>query len=160
VPALHVWRYLYRAIDHHGQVVDVLLREQRDLASAEAFFEQAIRRRGVTPVVVITDKHRPYVRALQRYAPGALHIQTGLHRSRGVTTKAIERSHIPIKDRLRPMRGLGGMATGQRLLEGIEVAQGIRRIHMTAAVRRHPHTSARAVVHTFGTIATSLRLLG
>src|ERR1700704_6315018 len=30
-------RYLYRAIDQHGQVIDVLLREQRDLASAQAF---------------------------------------------------------------------------------------------------------------------------
>src|SRR5690348_14237977 len=30
--------YLYRAVDQRGQVVDVLLRERRDLASAEAFF--------------------------------------------------------------------------------------------------------------------------
>jgi len=154
------WRYLYRACDQHGQVVDVLLREQRDLASAEAFFEQAIRRRGVTPVVIITDKHQPYVRALQQQAPTALHIRTGLHRAHGLTTKAVERSHVPVKDRLRPMRGLGGMATGQRLLEGVEVAQGIRRIHTTATVTRgHPHTCARAVVRTFDAIASSLRLL-
>jgi len=154
------WKYLYRACDQHGQVVDVLLREQRDLASAEAFFEQAIRRRGVTPVVVITDKHQPYVRALQQHAPTALHIRTGLHRVREVTTKAIERSHVPVKDRLRPMRGLQTIGTGQRLLEGIEVAQGIRRLHSTAPVaRRRPHICARAVVGTFDAIASSLRLL-
>ena len=154
------WRYLYRAVDQHGQVVDVLLREQRDLASAEAFFEQAIRRRGVTPLVVITDRHQPYVRALQQQAPGALHIQAGLHRIGGVTTKAVERSHVPIKDRLRPMRGLQTIGTGQRLLEGIEVAQSIRRIHMTAAVRCRPQTCARGVMRTFETTAMSLRLLG
>ena len=34
--------YLYRAVDEHGQVVDVLLRDHRDTASAEAFFEQAL----------------------------------------------------------------------------------------------------------------------
>ena len=38
------WAYLYRAVDETGQVVDVLLREHRDLASARAFFEQATRR--------------------------------------------------------------------------------------------------------------------
>ena len=31
------WAYLYRAVDEMGQVVDVLLREHRDLASARAF---------------------------------------------------------------------------------------------------------------------------
>jgi transposase-like protein len=36
------WAYLYRAVDEAGQVVDVLLREKRDLESAEAFFVQAI----------------------------------------------------------------------------------------------------------------------
>jgi len=155
------WRYLYRAIDQHGQVVDVLLREQRDLASAQAFFEQAIQRRGVTPVVVITDKQQPYVRAVQQHAPTALHIRTGLHRSRGVTTKAIERSHVPVKDRLRPMRGLETLGTGQRLLEGIEAARGIKRLHATATVTpHHPHAWARTVVKTFDAIASSLRLVG
>jgi transposase-like protein len=32
------WAYRYRAVDEHGRVVDVLLRERRDLASARAFF--------------------------------------------------------------------------------------------------------------------------
>jgi len=32
------WAYLYRAVDQRGQVIDVLLRENRDLASARAFF--------------------------------------------------------------------------------------------------------------------------
>src|SRR5438067_7722290 len=40
---------LYGAIDEHGQVVDVLLREQRDTASAAAF------REGHTEVLVATD---------------------------------------------------------------------------------------------------------
>ncbi len=49
------WAYLYRAVDEAGQVVDVLLREKRDLESAEAFFEQAIKRRGVVPSEVVTE---------------------------------------------------------------------------------------------------------
>ena len=42
-------RYLYRAIDEDGAVVDILLREHRDTASAQAFFRQAIERAGSSP---------------------------------------------------------------------------------------------------------------
>ncbi len=49
------WTYLYRAVDEAGQVVDMLLREKRDVASAKAFFAQAIKRRGVVPDEVVTE---------------------------------------------------------------------------------------------------------
>jgi transposase-like protein len=63
------WAYLYRAVDEGGQVVDVLLREHRDLDSARAFFVQAIGRRGVAPTAVITDGHQAYHRAAPRRRP-------------------------------------------------------------------------------------------
>jgi putative transposase len=50
--------YLYRAVDAQGQVIDVLLRDKRDRASAEAFFRQALARTEVTPTAVITDHHQ------------------------------------------------------------------------------------------------------
>src|SRR5271168_4533271 len=37
------WRYLYRAIDRSGALVDVMLSERRDLAAAKAFFRSAKR---------------------------------------------------------------------------------------------------------------------
>jgi transposase, IS6 family len=160
------WAYLYRAVDEAGQVVDVLLRERRDLASARAFFEQAIARRGRRPRVVITDKHPACRRAVRRRFWRATHIRTGLHRARGETTKAIERAHVPIKDRLRPMRGLQSVATGQRLVEGLELVRAVRCGHIGAAPwphgagapqrRRSPHERAREVVATFARLATRL----
>ena len=36
------WRYLYRAVDQYGQVIDVLLSEQRDTAAARRFFTRAL----------------------------------------------------------------------------------------------------------------------
>ncbi len=121
------WAYLYRAVDDEGQVVDILLREKRDLESANAFFEQAIKRRGATPAEVVTDKHQGYPKAVRLHAPQAKHRRTGLHRKRALTTKPIERSHIHVKDRARSMRGLSSIKTGQRLLEGIEVAHSVYR---------------------------------
>ena len=100
--------YLYRAIDEDGVVVDVLLRERRDTASAQAFFRQAIERTGVVPAEVITDRHQPSIKAVATTCPGAVHIRTGLHRARGETTQAVERSHVPTRDRLRNSRGLTG----------------------------------------------------
>ena len=112
------WAYLYRTVDESDQVVDVLLREKHDLESAKAFFKQAIKRRGVVPDEVITDKHRGYLRAVKQHTPHAKHRRTGLHRKRALTTKPIERSHVPTKDWTRSMRGSGATETGQRLLEG------------------------------------------
>ena len=39
-------RYLYRAIDERGQVLDVLFRDQRDTDLATAFFRRALRHSG------------------------------------------------------------------------------------------------------------------
>jgi transposase, IS6 family len=33
-----VWRYVYRAIDQHGQVIDVLVSARRDADAARRFF--------------------------------------------------------------------------------------------------------------------------
>ena len=49
--------YLYRAVDQRGQVVHVLLRERRDLASAEAFFRRAVKRWVLEPDQVVSDHH-------------------------------------------------------------------------------------------------------
>jgi hypothetical protein len=38
-----VWRYIYRAVDQHGQVIDVLLTTRRDAAAARRFFTRALR---------------------------------------------------------------------------------------------------------------------
>ena len=49
------WRYLYRAVDQYGQVIDVLLAEHRDTTAARRFFTRALRY-GPAPVQVTTDK--------------------------------------------------------------------------------------------------------
>lgn len=154
------WAYLYRAVDQSGQVVDVLLREKRNLESAKAFFEQAIKRRGIVPDEVVTDKHRGYLRAVRQHAPHAKHRRTGLHRKRALTTKSVERSHVPIKDRLRSMRGLGSVETGQRLIEGIELARAVQRGDVRPpgwCKSGSVHERARLEVVTFSWLASRLQ---
>lgn len=155
------WAYLYRAVDEHDQVIDVLLREKRDLESADAFFEQAVKRRALVPTEVVTDKHRGYLRAVRQNAPKAKHYRTGLHRKRALTTKPIERSHVHVKDRVRSMRGLGSVRTGQRLLEGVELVRAVYRGHIGFGESQAPDASvcerARRAVTVFECLATGLR---
>jgi IS6 family transposase len=66
------WAYLYRAIDQHGQVVDVLLSDRRDLAAARRFFTHALRA-GTVPAEVTTDRAPVYPRVLDELIPSALH---------------------------------------------------------------------------------------
>jgi transposase-like protein len=81
----------------------VLLRDHRDLESARAFPARA-------------TGHRACRRAIREHAPAAVHTVTGLHRAPGhATAQPIERSHVPVKDRRRPMRGRQALETGQRL---------------------------------------------
>jgi transposase-like protein len=54
VKAAGRWRYVYRAIDQFGQVIDVLVSSQRDAKAARRFFEQAISTTRITPVEVGT----------------------------------------------------------------------------------------------------------
>jgi transposase, IS6 family len=49
------WTYLYRAVDQHGQVIDVPVSTRRDAAAARRVFARA-QRCGPAPVEVITDR--------------------------------------------------------------------------------------------------------
>jgi transposase-like protein len=67
------WRYVYRAIDQFGQVIDVFVSAQRDAKAARRFFEQAISTTRVTPVEVVTDHAPVYPGVLKELAPAAWH---------------------------------------------------------------------------------------
>jgi transposase-like protein len=62
------WRYLYRAVDQYGQVIDLMVSERRDTAAARRFFTAALRY-GPVPVEVTTDKAGPYLRVLDDLNP-------------------------------------------------------------------------------------------
>jgi transposase-like protein len=63
------WRYVYRAIDQFGQVIDVFVSPRRDTTAARRFFEQAIGTARVTPVEVVTDRAATYPLVLEELLP-------------------------------------------------------------------------------------------
>src|SRR4029450_4278415 len=63
------WRYLYRAVDKHGQTIDFLLTEQRDERAAKRFLTKAIRRHGV-PAKITIDGSEANAAAIRNYTGG------------------------------------------------------------------------------------------
>jgi putative transposase len=60
------WRYLYRAVDTHGQTIDFLLTAHRDTEAALRFLKKAIRRGGV-PEKITIDGSEANEAAIKRY---------------------------------------------------------------------------------------------
>jgi transposase-like protein len=125
------WRYLYRAVDQYGQVLDVLLSEQRDTAAARRFFAWALRH-GSMPVEVTTDKAAPYLRVLDELLPDAMHVTEQFANNR------IEADHARLKARLRPMRGLKRFRSAARIAAGHAFVQNLRRGHYELATDAPP----------------------
>ena len=63
------WRYVYRAIDQFGQVIDVFVSARRDATAAYRFFERAIGTTAIVPVEVVTDQAAAYPMVLEELLP-------------------------------------------------------------------------------------------
>ena len=125
--------YLYRAVDQHGQVIDVLLSVRRDLAAARLFFARALRA-GTVPAEVTTDRAPVYPRVLDELIPSALHIVEQY------ANNPVEADHGRLKARLRPMRGLKRHRSARILAAGHAFVQNLRRGHYdiaTGTLSRH-----------------------
>jgi IS6 family transposase len=125
------WRYLYRAVDQYGQVIDVLRTEQRDTAAARRFFTRALRY-GPAPVEVTTDKAGPYLRVLDELVATAAHVTEQYSNNR------IEADHGRLKARLRPMRGLKQLSSAAQIAAGHALVHNLRRGHYELATDVSP----------------------
>jgi transposase-like protein len=126
-----VWRYVYRAVDQHGQVIDVLVSKRRDGHAARRFFARALTTVKVTPTEVVTDKAPVYPRVLDELVPAAWH-----HVERYANNR-IEADHGRLKHRLRPMRGLRTDRSAQVVIAGHAFVQNLRRGHYEIGYDTH-----------------------
>jgi transposase-like protein len=122
------WRYVYRAVDQSGQVVDVFVSPRRDAQAARWFFKRAIMTAKITPVEVVTDHAPVYPGVLEELAPAAW------HRTDQYANNRIEADHGRLKVRLRPMRGLKQDRSARVVIAGHGCIQNVRRGHYELAV--------------------------
>jgi transposase-like protein len=121
------WRYVYRAIDQFGQVIDVFVTPRRDATAARRFFQRAIATTKVRPVEVVTDRAATYPIVLEELQPAPW------HRTEQYANNRVEADHGRLKSRLRPMRGLKQDRSARVIIGGHAFVQNVRRGHYELA---------------------------
>jgi putative transposase len=100
-------RYLWRAVDHEGEVLESFVTKDRDKAAALKFIKKAMKRHG-RPQTVVTDKLRSYAAALKEIG-NVDRQETGRH-----LNNRAENSHLPFRRRERAMARFRRMKTLQK----------------------------------------------
>src|SRR6266446_10170374 len=129
--------WLWRAVDQHGVVLDVLVQSRRDAKAAKRLLRKLLKRQGQAPRVMITDKLASYPAAKKDLIPGVEH-----RRHKGLNNRA-ENSHQPTRRRERQMKRFKSPGQAQRVLSAHDPINNLfhlSRDHVTAA----EHRAARA----------------
>jgi len=132
------WHYLYRAVDKHGKTVDFLLRRDRGIAAAQAFFRKALASTlPRVPRKVTLDGHVPSRRALwllRREHPCWRNVTV---RTNKYLNNVIEQDHRAIKRRCASMARFRSFDNAAITLAGIELAHRIRKNQFSFGRGRH-----------------------
>ena len=102
--------YLWRAVDQHGNVLDILVQSRRNKQAAKRFFRKLLKVLEYVPRVIITDKLASYGAAKKELLASVEHRQHTRLNNRA------ENSHQPTRLRERKMRRFKSAGHAQRFL--------------------------------------------
>lgn len=134
-----VLHYLWRAVDQHGVVLDILVQEKRDGVAAKHFFKRLLQELQYQPKRIITDGLRSYGVARHALLPNVKH-----RTSRYLNNRA-ENSHRPRRRRERQMQRFKSADHSQSFLSAHGIIYGHfqpRRHRMAAAGYRRARAKA------------------
>ena len=101
--------YLWRAVDHEGEVLESFVTKRRDRRAALKFLRKSMKRHG-RPQIIVTDKLRFYGAAM-KILGNANRQETG----RWLNNRA-ENSHLPFRRRERAMQRFRRMRSLQKFV--------------------------------------------
>src|SRR5271166_1004460 len=117
--------YLWRAVDHEGEILDVLVQRRRDRRAAVKLMRKLMRKQGFAPKRVVTDKLRSYGAAFRELHLTCRHDQ-GLRQN-----NRAENSHQVVRRRERKLQCFKSPGSAQRFLS-MHAA-----VHNTFNLQRH-----------------------
>src|ERR1700726_2829881 len=117
--------YLWRAVDHEGEVLDVLVQRRRDSRAALRLMRKLLKKQGFVPKLLVTDKLRSYGSAFRQLQLTCPHEQ-GLRKN-----NRAENSHQAVRQRERKLQRFKSARSAQRFL-GLHGA-----VHNTFNFQRH-----------------------
>jgi putative transposase len=100
-------KYLWRAVDHEGEVLESYVTTTRDKGAALRFMKKALKRHG-SPEAITTDGLRSYKAAMDALGDGAKQ-EVGRY-----ANNRVENSHLPFRRRERAMQRFRRMKTLQK----------------------------------------------
>jgi putative transposase len=103
-------RYLWRAVDQHGNVLDVLVQSRRNAKAAKRFLRKLLKGLRYVPRALVTDRLASYGVAHRELMPSVTHRQ-----SRYLNNRA-ENSHQPTRQRERALRRFKSVRHAQQFL--------------------------------------------
>ncbi|SDB74374.1 putative transposase [Belnapia rosea] len=131
--------YLWRAVDQHGVVLDILVQKRRNGTAAKRFFKRLLAGLKYKPRKIVTDGLRSYGVAQREVLPDVRH-----RTSRYLNNRA-ENSHRPTRRRERGMQRFKSCEQAQRFLSAHTMIYGHfrpRRHLMTAGGYRRARDNA------------------
>lgn len=99
--------YLWRAVDHEGEVLESYVTKKRDKSAALRFFKKTLKRHGQAEIIV-TDGLRSYPAAMRELG------NLGRRRMGQWLNNRAENSHLPFRRRERAMPRFRQMKTLQK----------------------------------------------
>ncbi len=130
------WVYLYRAVDKHGKTLDFMLSQRRNKPAATKFFARTLEVNGL-PRKIVIDKsgaNTAGIKAINKMLKGfGCPVPIEMVR-RKYLNNVVEQDHRFIKRRTRPMLGFKDFASAAATLDGIEVANMIRKGQLTPGI--------------------------
>ena len=117
--------YLWRAVDHEGEVLDMLVQRRRVSRAALRLMRKLLKRQGFAPRLLVTDKLRSYAAAFRRLRLTCPH-QQGLRNN-----NRAENSHQAVRRRERKLQRFKSACSAQRFLS-MHAA-----VHNTFNLQRH-----------------------
>jgi len=115
------WRYLYRAIDKHGNPVDFLLTANRDLDAAKRFFRKVLADQPLlAPDRIGTDGASTYPPAIIAARSDGLLPRTPVHYVTKHLQQGIESDHFRVKKNMPRIGGFQSFHTARRTIQGFE----------------------------------------
>jgi putative transposase len=100
--------WLWRAVDQDGYVLDEIVQTRRDTKAAKRLLVRLMKKQGMAPKRIITDKLPSYGAAKRQVMPRVEH-----RSHKGLNNRA-ENSHVPLRKRERMMQGFRSAGGLQR----------------------------------------------
>jgi putative transposase len=120
-------RWLWRAVDQDGYVLDEIVQSRRDTKAAKRLLKRLLKKQGCPPRRLITDRLSSYASACRQIMPSVEH-----RAHKGLNNRA-ENSHVPLRKRERMMQGFRSVGGLQQY---VSVFSAVRNLFVPPRTRR------------------------